>query len=459
MEHGHRGGDLARGQIVLVKVVIVRALAVLDMVQTVVLLLFRDGKASEAVNRLHNHKGDGGSVGASNNDARHLVAKQPPAATVDHAVRNALVNARVRCKASGQRSDNASQTVHRADVQGIVNAQAALDEVHAKVRGNAQNKAEDQAGLGVNVASGRGDACEACNDTVQDGQGRRAMAPPGNEKPDTSAHARANLGGGDGGRREGTGAERAACVKAKPAHPQKTGTESSQRHVGGWELAVVLVKPLATTEKECANKAACASSRVNDNAASKVERAELGEPAVAPNPVRHRVVDENLPQNNDEHEGAELETLCERARHEQRGDGGKHHLEEGKHSRGNGWRVRRAARERHVQEERIVKGANDATLIGAESERVAKDVPHGAEHGNAAENLRNNRQGVLGAQQACLEKGQRRHHAQHEHKRDGYPCSVARVDIADSVVSESASVSNSSSSSSGQFGHDYRALA
>ena len=69
---------------------------------------------------------------------------------------------------------------------------------------------------------------------------------------------------------------------------------------------------------------------VDDGAAGEVERAELEQPAVGrPHPVRDRGVDEDRPQDREQHERAEALALGERAGDERRRDGREHQLERG----------------------------------------------------------------------------------------------------------------------------------
>ena len=53
---------------------------------------------------------------------------------------------------------------------------------------------------------------------------------------------------------------------------------------------------------------------VHDGAAGEVERAHLGEPAAAPDPVGDRAVDDDRPQRDEEHVGRKAHALDDRAR-------------------------------------------------------------------------------------------------------------------------------------------------
>ena len=67
---------------------------------------------------------------------------------------------------------------------------------------------------------------------------------------------------------------------------------------------------------------------MDDGAAGEVERAEVAQPAAdAPDPVRHRRVDERRPEQAEDDERLEALALGEGAGDQRRRDDGEHHLE------------------------------------------------------------------------------------------------------------------------------------
>ncbi len=77
----------------------------------------------------------------------------------------------------------------------------------------------------------------------------------------------------------------------------------------------------------CSNMPKHASTHVDNNATSEVNDAPFVQEATSPNPVTHRVVDEELPEDDENDKTLPFETFRKRARHEKRSNSCEHHLE------------------------------------------------------------------------------------------------------------------------------------
>ena len=164
--------------------------------------------------------------------------------------------------------------------------------------------------------------------------------------------------------------------------------------------------------------------------ASEVEGAELvQEAAVAPNPVRQRIVDERRPEQREEHEGGELLPLGESAGDERRGNGGEHHLEEHERLVRDRRRVRRIGRRTDPAQAGELEPAEEPSPVGSERQGVAEQHPldrHEAEHDEA---LHQRGERVLLAHHSAVEERQpRRGHEEHQRAAHEHPRRVALVD-------------------------------
>src|SRR2546428_813880 len=130
----------------------------------------------------------------------------------------------------------------------------------------------------------------------------------------------------------------------------------------------------APTEDERGDESGDATCDVHDGAAREVERAELPEPAAAPDPVRDRVVDERGPEECEDDEGLEALALGERAGDERRRDHREHHLEDHVRLVRNGWCIRTRVLA-DASECRPVEAADDPSNVRTERERVAPEQP------------------------------------------------------------------------------------
>ena len=101
---------------------------------------------------------------------------------------------------------------------------------------------------------------------------------------------------------DAVGGERAAGVEAEPAEPEQAGAEQRERHVVRQQRRRPIVAPRADHHRR--HQRGDAGVDVDDGAAGEVERAHLGQPAAAPDPVGDRRVDDERPQRDERDIGA-----------------------------------------------------------------------------------------------------------------------------------------------------------
>src|SRR6266480_3398515 len=199
--------------------------------------------------------------------------------------------------------------------------------------------------------------------TVVEAKTPVAMAPnmpptPCTAKTSSASSTRDRGGSSDVGDCEGAGGQaaggqRGAGVEPEPAEPQQPGAEHDHRDVVRLLAVPVHVAP---ADHQRDDERGHARADVDDRAAREVERAELVQPAVGrPDPVGDRRVDEDRPQDREEHERAEALPLGERARDQRRRDRREHELEHGeqherdRHGVDGRWNLTDAVEEREVE--------------------------------------------------------------------------------------------------------------
>ena len=129
----------------------------------------------------------------------------------------------------------------------------------------------------------------------------------------------------------------------------------------------------ALAEQDAKRQAGHTRKDVNDEAACEVERAELGEEAAAPDPVSHRVVDEDGPEQDEQGEAGELHALSESTGDQCRRDDGEHALE-GHESQ---LRNRTAFQDVHANASQadFIEGTDETVDICTEGHGIAEDNP------------------------------------------------------------------------------------
>jgi hypothetical protein len=189
----------------------------------------------------------------------------------------------------------------------------------------------------------------------------------------------------------------------------------------------------ALAEHERAHEAGDAGVDVHDGAAGEIERAACAEPAAAPHPVRDRRVDDDAPEDHEQHHRREFHAVDIGADDEGRGDDRERHLEHDEHGLGN--RVRRRG---HGLLQRIDRDAfqeelrhvADVRAAAGEGEAIADDDPNHRRDAGGGEDVHHHREHVLLAHHAAVEEGDAgNRHQQHERRRGQHPGGVAGVEL------------------------------
>ena len=148
---------------------------------------------------------------------------------------------------------------------------------------------------------------------------------------------------------------------------------------------------------------------VHHDAAGEVESAHLPEEAArAPDPVRHRVVDDGGPQHGEEQERAEPHALREGPDDERRGDDREHHLVDHEELVRDGGRVVGVGRQPHPVQPGPAQPADDAPVVGPERQAVAERHPLQTDDRDEHQALHHDGQHVLAPHQPAVEEGQTR---------------------------------------------------
>src|SRR5215471_12472429 len=103
--------------------------------------------------------------------------------------------------------------------------------------------------------------------------------------------------------------QRTAGIEPEPSHPEQTRSDKAQYHAVREHGLLRISEALAEINR--ANQSRNTRCDVDHRAASKIERREtpaqrgIQETSLAPNHVRHRIVDDDRPQNHEQQHGAE----------------------------------------------------------------------------------------------------------------------------------------------------------
>ena len=171
-------------------------------------------------------------------------------------------------------------------------------------------------------------------------------------------------------------------------------------------------------------------SRCGDGLGGGCDRVRAGP---VPNHVGDREIDYRHPEQNEQHNGRETNALGEGADDQGRGDAGESHLERHIDVFGDDDAVREGrGRGIHVDalQERLVEPADEGVERAAvgEGERVAVEHPQHRHERHDHEDLSEDRQHVLRADEAAVEQRQPRDgHHQHQGGGDEHPGGVALI--------------------------------
>ncbi len=150
---------------------------------------------------------------------------------------------------------------------------------------------------------------------------------------------------------------------------------------------------------------------MHHGAAGKVEGAEFPQPAAGrPDPVGDRRVDQQRPESHEDDKGAELGPLGEGAGYQGGSDDGEHHLKDHERQMGYRRRVIGVRRLPHVAQEGPVEAADDAAVVGPESQAVADGYPQYAGDGNHYKAVHDRTENVLLPDQATVEESESGRH-------------------------------------------------
>ena len=210
------------------------------------------------------------------------------------------------------------------------------------------------------------------------------------------------------------------AVESEPAEPEQAGAEQRERDVVRLKRRLLVVAPRADDERR--DEGRNARVDVHDGAAGEVERAHVGKPAAAPDPVRDRCVDDEDPKRNEDQVRREAHAFDDRARDQRRRDDAERALV--RHEQVVRYRALRLepdAAEEHARQ------IADPVVPGGEGERIADDRPEHPDESERDEAHHHRVEGVFRSNQPAVEERQRWRHQQHQGCRDQHPRSIGLV--------------------------------
>ena len=196
----------------------------------------------------------------------------------------------------------------------------------AGVAAHAAHKAHEHGGSEGNVAGCRSNHDEACQGTGNSAErSGLACADPFHEQPSGHTKGGRKMRGGEGVGGEGTGGQGRAGIKAEPAEPQEAASNEGHRQI--MRSSAGQAAPQPRSHSLGAGQGCSRGSHVHDSAAGKVNRAHLGHPAAAPDPVSHRSIGKEHPEAGKKQHGGEMHAFRVAARNQGDSQAGKHALE------------------------------------------------------------------------------------------------------------------------------------
>ena len=366
------------------------------------------------------------------NDRRNDLCHQEVRLAVEQAVRTVRIDRRRREEARRDGAPRAAEAMDAERIEGIIVAHFLFEHRHGEVADAAADEADQDSRHRLDKAGCRRDGDKARDAAGRCAEHRRlAAAHPLKEHPaDRRGRCRA-LRSDEGICCEAVRAERRARIETEPAEPEKRRAEHRHRQIVRQHGRLAIALALANQHAE--REARDTRENVDDEAASEVERAELREEAAAPDPMCHRVVDQDRPEQDEQRERAELHALGKRSRDERRRDDGEHALERDEREFRN-----RAALE-HVEADigkpEFLEAADEATHIRAERHRVAENHPLHRNHRHDEEALHDGREHILAADHAAVEEPEAGGHDEYQGRADEDPGRIARVNHKYQILS------------------------
>ena len=302
-------------------------------------------------------------------------------------------------------------------VQGVVDAQF-VDEFHGEEAGAAGAGADDDGRHHADEAGGGGNGHQAGDGAGGGAAGRGAFGKePGHYGPGGHSGGRGHVGDHEGvGGVRGGQVEAAAGVEAEPAEPEEAGAQQHQGHVVGRHG--VGAEAGAAADDEGRGQGRRAGGDMHHGAAGEVQgrpgfahaqqRAQVAQPAAAPDPVAEGGVHDGYPEGGKDDVGLELEALGEAAGDQGHGDDGEHTLK-GHKSLFVG---------RYADHSEFGQVADEAQAAGAfaEGQGVAPQHPQHAHHADGGDGVHHCADDIFVAHQAAVEQGQARHHNEHQRR-------------------------------------------
>jgi hypothetical protein len=167
---------------------------------------------------------------------------------------------------------------------------------------------------------------------------------------------------------------------------------------------------------------------MHHRAAGEIERADFHEPAIAPDPMRDRNIDDGQPQHDEQDECAKAHPVHHGSRDQCDGNHREGHLICGEQQFRNIRRERRCGVRTDAAEQSTGKRA-DKGSIARKSQAVAEQEPQDGADAYREQCLRHGRQHVLLAHHSAVKQSQSGNtHHQHEAGRRDHPGGISGVD-------------------------------
>ena len=372
-------------------------------------------------------KGRGEHKRPHRGDAQQLGAQQPGPAAVEQAVfggegGHALLGEQT----DAQGAEHPAAEVDRGGAHRVIHLDA-VEEQHREHHQHACHSPDEQGVSDGDIGAPAGDGHQPGQAAV-DGhaQVRLPQQEPGGRRGGEDRRDGGGVGGHQdvhhiGGILEAHGG---AGVKAEPAQPQHEQADHRQGHIvarDGPGLPVLVVLPDAGPQDEGPRQGRPAPQGVDHRIAGKVQKAQVGQPAAAPDPVAHDGVDDQGEHKGEHDKGDVLDPLCHRAGHDGGGGAAEHQLEEELPPEGYvGGQGVVVEGEVALAQDKQVLGAEEG-VVAAEHQPPAQEHKAKGGHGKDDEVFREDVHGVFRPGHARFERGKPQVHEEHQDGRQKDP--------------------------------------